>query len=84
MTQSFGRQIRSVCYIYSGWTITLLATRGPPLVTWRWALRDEGDDRDGRTGQYSGDQDHHTSFLNYERRPMPIDSCAFLASPYSQ
>ena len=46
----------------SGWTLTLLATRGPPLVTWRWALRDEGDDHDGRAGQYSGDQDHPASF----------------------
>ena len=45
-------------YLHPGWNLTLLATRGPPLVTWRWALRDEGDDHDGRTGQYSGDQEH--------------------------
>ena len=39
--------------------LTLLATRGPPpFVPWCWALRDEGDEHDGRTGQYPGDQDH--------------------------
>ena len=42
--------------------LTLLATRGPPpFVPWCWALRDEGDEHDGRTGQYPGDQDHPTA-----------------------
>ena len=66
-------------------TLALLTTRGPPLVTWRWALRDEGDDHDGRTGQYSGDQKHPAAgFLNYERRLMPIYGCAFLLLPCNQ
>ena len=37
----------------------------PPLVTWCWALRDEGDEHDGRTGQYTGDQDHTTLLLAF-------------------
>ena len=37
----------------------------PPLVTWCWALRDEGDEHNGRTGQYTGDHDHSTLLLAF-------------------
>ena len=71
MTQTFEIRHRRR-YLHPGWTLTLLATRGPPLVTWRWALRDEGDDHDGRTGQYSGDQESPAAcFLNFERSLRP-------------
>ena len=65
MTQMFEPVTADAARI-PGWNLTLLATRGPPLVTWRWALRDEGDDHDGRTGQYSGDQESPAAcFLNF-------------------
>ena len=65
MTQPF-EPVTADAACIPGWTLTLLATRGPPLVTWRWALRDEGDDHDGRTGQYSGDQESPAAcFLNF-------------------
>ena len=51
--------VTASAYYVSGWNPhPPYHARSPPFVPWCWALRDEGDEHDGRTGQYPGDQDH--------------------------